>query len=194
MAGGHGPSAHVGLDGVPAQQSKNTLDPGFVMRTGSICYRGRARGAGRDPSHSVGPAAEVAFETISDFDRQILPNGVTPSSAPGSPSRRPAPTWLEKVVDYGNSPVPRRLVGPLAADDPTVAVASTKRHSSPASRRIDLCRCPRRHPGTNVFLAKLGLTPVCSTARMYHRRRPCLRGSQALRGHDVRTGMSEGNV
>jgi GNAT superfamily N-acetyltransferase len=61
---------NVGLDGVPAQQS-NYARSGFRYAHRSIRYRGRTeRAAIYD---SIGLAAEVAFEAISDFDRQIFP-------------------------------------------------------------------------------------------------------------------------
>ena len=61
---------NVGLDGVVAQQG-NYAQSGFRLAYRNVRYRGRAEPGAIHAS--VGPAAEVAFEAISDFDRQVFP-------------------------------------------------------------------------------------------------------------------------
>jgi GNAT superfamily N-acetyltransferase len=168
---------NVGLDGVPAQQS-NYARSGFRHAHRSVRYRGQARSGAIH--HSVGPAAEVAFETIRDFDGQIFPerrdaflrSWLTQPTAGAYVAREGARLSGYTVIR------PCRegwKIGPLAADDPIVAgrlYEAAVAHPPPGeSIFLDV---PDAHLGTNVFLAKLGLTPVFETARMYTGADPAL--------------------
>jgi GNAT superfamily N-acetyltransferase len=161
---------NIGLDGVPAQQG-NYVRSGFRHAHRSVRYRGEAKPAAIHGS--VGPAAEVPFETISDFDRQVFPerrdmflrSWLAQPMAGSYVAREGA-----RLTGYT---VVRRCqegwkIGPLAADEPIVArrlyeaAAAHALHGE--SIFVDV---PEANPGTNAFLAELGLTPVFETARMY---------------------------
>jgi GNAT superfamily N-acetyltransferase len=161
---------NVGLDGVVTQQS-NYARSGFRLAYPSFRYRGRAEPAAIHAS--VRPAAEVAFEAIGDFDRQIFPE------------RRDAflRRWLTQpmagayVAEDGGRltgyTVVRRChegwkIGPLAADDPVIALRlyeAAVAHA-PCGEAI-FVDVPEANPGTKSFLAALSLTRVFETARMY---------------------------
>jgi GNAT superfamily N-acetyltransferase len=161
---------NVGLDGVPAQQS-NYARSGFRHAHRSVRYQGQAKPAARHAS--VGPAAEVAFEAISDFDRQVFPE------------RRDVflRSWLAQPMAgaYVAQDVARLTgytvvrpcrdgwkIGPLAADDPIVARRLYEAAAAHAPRGESIfVDVPEANPGTKAFLAQLGLTPVFETARMY---------------------------
>src|SRR5512145_1505620 len=61
---------NVGLDGVVAQQA-NYARSGFHLAHRNVRYQSRATPGAVHAS--VRPAAEVAFEEIRDFDRQVFP-------------------------------------------------------------------------------------------------------------------------
>ena len=161
---------NVGLDGVVAQQS-NYARSGFRFAYPSFRYRGQAEPA--EIHDSVRPAAEVAFEAIGDFDRQIFPE------------RRDAflRGWLTQpmagafVAEDGRRltgyTVVRRCregwkIGPLAADDPVIARRLYEAAAAHAPRgEAILVDVPEATPGAKSFLAALGLTPVFETGRMY---------------------------
>ncbi|HEU4678636.1 MAG TPA: GNAT family N-acetyltransferase [Terrimicrobiaceae bacterium] len=158
-------SHHIGLDGVPAQQS-NYARSGFRYAHRSVRYRAQARA---DVIHdSVRPAAEVAFETISDFDRQIFPEQRDTFLR----SWLAQPTAGAYVAREGNHlsgyTVIRPKIGPLAADDPIVASRLYEAALAyPPPGESIFVDVPDAHPGTNVFLAKFEATPVFETTRMY---------------------------
>jgi ribosomal protein S18 acetylase RimI-like enzyme len=161
---------NVGLDGVLAQQSNYALS-GFRLAYRSVRYRGRAEPAAIHAS--IGPAAEVAFEPIGDFDRRVFPE------------RRDAflRAWLTQpmagayVAQGGGRltgyTVVRRCregwkIGPLAADDPVIArrLYEAAAAHAPCDEALFL-DVPEGNPGTKSLLAALSLTPVFETARMY---------------------------
>jgi GNAT superfamily N-acetyltransferase len=161
---------NVGLDGVVAQQSNYALS-GFRLAYRNVRYRGRAEPATLHAS--VRPAAEVAFETVSDFDRQIFPE------------RREAflRSWLTQPIagayvaqDGGRLTgytVVRRCregwkVGPLAADDAVIARRLYDAAADHApSREAIFIDVPEANPDAESFLTGLSVTPVFETARMY---------------------------
>jgi ribosomal protein S18 acetylase RimI-like enzyme len=161
---------NVGLDGVLAQQS-NYARSGFRLAYRSVRYRGRA--APGAVHASVGPAAEVAFEAVGDFDRQVFPE------------RRDAflRAWLTQPTagayvaqDHGRLTgytVVRRCregwkIGPLAADGPTIARRLYEAAAAHATCGEPLfLDVPESNPGAKALLAVLGLTPVFETVRMY---------------------------
>jgi GNAT superfamily N-acetyltransferase len=161
---------NVGLDGVVAQQANYALS-GFRLAYRNIRYRGRAEAAA--VHGSVAPAAEVTFEAIGDFDRQIFPE------------RRDAflRAWLTQPMagayvarDGGRLSgfaVVRRCregwkIGPLAADDAVIARRLYEAAGAHAPRHeaifVDV---PEANPRARSFLEALDLTPVFETARMY---------------------------
>jgi ribosomal protein S18 acetylase RimI-like enzyme len=161
---------NVGLDGVLAQQS-NYARSGFRLAYRSVRYRGRA--APGAVHASVGPAAEVAFEAVGDFDRQVFPE------------RRDAflRAWLTQPTagayvaqDHGRLTgytVVRRCregwkIGPLAADGPAIARRLYEAAAAHATCGEPLfLDVPESNPGAKALLAMLGLTPVFETVRMY---------------------------
>jgi GNAT superfamily N-acetyltransferase len=161
---------NVGLDGVVAQQA-NYARSGFRLAYRNVRYRGRAEPAAVHAS--VAPAAEVTFEAIGDFDRQIFPE------------RRDTflRAWLTQPMagayvtrDGGRLTgftVVRRCregwkIGPLAADDAVTARRLYEAAAAHAPRHepifVDI---PEANPRASSFLAALRLTPVFETARMY---------------------------
>lgn len=161
---------NIGLDGVVTEQS-NYARSGFRLAYASIRYQGRAEAAAIHAS--VAPAAEVAFEAIADFDRQIFPE------------RRDAflRSWLTQPMAgayvakeggrlTGYTVVRRCLegwkIGPLAADEPVIARRLYEAAAAHAPRgEAIFVDVPEANPGAKPFLSALGLTPVFETARMY---------------------------
>lgn len=161
---------NVGLDGVVARQGSYARS-GFHLAYRNIRYRGQAEPAPIHPT--IRPAATVAFDAISDFDRHIFPE------------RRDAflHPWLaqpmagayaaldgDRLTGYT---VVRRCregwkIGPLAADDAIVARRLYDAAAAHAPRHealfIDVSEA---NPGAKPFLSALALTPVFETARMY---------------------------
>jgi ribosomal protein S18 acetylase RimI-like enzyme len=165
--GGH----NVGLDGVPAQQG-NYAKSGFRLAYRNIRYQSRA--APSTVHASVAPAADVAFEAIRDFDRQVFPE------------RRDAflRAWLtqpmagayvardgDRLTGYA---VVRRCregwkIGPLAADSSAIArhlydaAATHAKQGEPLF--LDVPEC---NPQVKALLGGIGpTTPMFETARMY---------------------------
>lgn len=164
---------NVGLDGVVAQQS-NYARSGFRLAYRNVRYQGQAEPAAMAAMHTtVRPAAEAAFEAISDFDRQIFPERRDAFLRP----------WLAQpmagayVVRDGSRltgyTVVRRCregwkIGPLAADDVVIALRLYEAAVAHVPRGdaifIDV---PEANPDAKPFLSALNLTPVFETARMY---------------------------
>jgi GNAT superfamily N-acetyltransferase len=165
--GGH----NVGLDGVPAQQG-NYAKSGFRLACRNVRYQSRA--APGAVHASVVPAAEVAFEAICDFDRQVFPE------------RRDAflRAWLTQpmagayVASDGDRltgyTVVRRCregwkIGPLAADNSAIARRLYDAAATHATQGEPLfLDVPECNPGAKALLAAIGPTnPMFETARMY---------------------------
>lgn len=161
---------NVGLDGVPAQQG-NYARSGFRLAYRGVRYQGRAA---PDAVHaSVGPAAEVAFEALCEFDRGVFPE------------RRDAflQTWLTQPMagayvarDGGQVTgytVVRRCregwkIGPLAADNSVIARRLYDAAAAHATRGEPLfLDVPECNPAAKALVAELGPAPMFETARMY---------------------------
>lgn len=164
--GGH----NVGLDGVVAQQG-NYAKSGFRLAYRNIRYRGQSEPATMHAT--IRPAAEAAFEAISEFDRKIFPE----------PRDAFLRQWLAQPMagayvaqDGGRLAgytVIRRCregwkIGPLAADDASIArrlYEAACAHTP--NREVIFIDVPEANPVAQSFLSALDLTPVFETARMY---------------------------
>jgi GNAT superfamily N-acetyltransferase len=183
--GGH----NVGLDGVPANRA-TTPSPDSASRTGTSAIRAGPRRAAVHAS--VRPAAEVAFEAICVFDRQVFPE------------RRDAflRAWLTQpmagayVASDGDRltgyTVVRRCregwkIGPLAADNsdhrPRLydAAASPRLHR--ASRSSSMFRSATRGEGASGRLGPT--TPMFENRPDVHGTGPGDRPFKAVRRNDV---------
>ncbi len=161
---------NVGLDGVVAQQS-NYVRSGFRLAYRNIRYQGRA--APGAVHASVVRAADVAFETICDFDRRVFPE------------RRDAflRAWITQPMagayvaqDDGRLTgytVVRQCregwkIGPLAADSAVIARRLYDAAAAHATRGAPLfLDVPESNPDAQALAAALDLSPMFETARMY---------------------------
>jgi GNAT superfamily N-acetyltransferase len=161
---------NVGLDGVVAHQS-NYARSGFRLAYASVRYRGRAEPAAIHAS--VVPAAEVAFEAIGDFDRQIFPERRDAFLRPWLTQPMAGAYAAQDGSRLTGYSVVRRCregwkIGPLAADDPVIARRLYEAAAAHAPcGEVIFVDVPEANPGTKSFLATLSLTPVFETARMY---------------------------
>ena len=183
--GGH----NIGLDGVPAQQG-NYAKSGFRLAYRNVRYQSRA--APGAVHASVGPAAEVAFEAICDFDRQVFPE------------RRDAflRAWLTQpmagayVASDGDRltgyTVVRQCregwkIGPLAADSSAIARhlydAAANHATQGEPLFLDVPECQPTGEGA-PGRARPDYPDVRDRPDV-HGPRPCDRPSEAVRSHDV---------
>lgn len=160
----------IGLDGVVAQQASYARH-GFRLSYRNVRYRGLATQAALDLS--IRPASEVGFEVIRAFDRQVFPE---PRDAflrawLAQPAARAfAAVERDTLTGYAVIRQCRRgwKIGPLAADDATVArrLYDAAAAHAPAGDEIFL-DVPEVNSSAVELSAALALTPVFETARMY---------------------------
>jgi GNAT superfamily N-acetyltransferase len=161
---------NIGLDGVLAQQG-NYAKSGFRLAYRNVRYRGQAEPA-KSPA-SVLPATEVRFALIREYDRRIFPEPrddflrtwlVQPAAgafAAFSDGRLTGYSVVRKCRDGWK-------IGPLAADDATVARRLYDAASAHATVGTTIfLDVPEINSSAQELVSELGLTPVFETARMY---------------------------
>ena len=161
---------NIGLDGVLAQQG-NYSKSGFRLAYRNVRYRGKTQSAERPAS--VLPAAVVGFTTIREYDRRIFPEQRDDFLR----------TWLAQpaagafvAVDDGRLTgytVVRKCrdgwkIGPLAADDATIARRLYDAASAHAANGDPIfLDVPEINSAAQAMVGELELAPVFETARMY---------------------------
>lgn len=161
---------NVGLDGVVAQQS-NYARSGFRLAYRNVRYRGQAEPAAIHAT--VRPAAEAAFEAISDFDRQIFPERRDAFLRPWLTQPMAGAYVAQDGSRLTGYTVIRQCregwkIGPLAADDVVIARRLYEAAAAHApSREAIFIDVPEANPDATSFLSALSLAPVFETARMY---------------------------
>ncbi|MBL9162017.1 MAG: GNAT family N-acetyltransferase [Planctomycetaceae bacterium] len=165
---------NVGLDGVVAQQA-NYARSGFRLAYRNVRYQGRVGGGAEGsglPSGLVA-ASTMPLGAVAAYDRAIFP----------APRDAFLKAWFEQpdaggfaAVDGGRLRgyvVVRRClegwkIGPLAADDPSMArrlyEAAAMHAGAGATLFLDV---PEANAAAPRFAAELGMTPAFETARMY---------------------------
>lgn len=172
--------AAIGLDGVPARQDWYARG-GFRFSHRTLRYQGQ--GAASEPAAGIVPAAAVPFERLAALDRRCFP----------APRERFLRAWLEqpearalaaveggRLLGYG---VTRRCrsgtrIGPLFADDPTVAEALFTSLAAFVPGEPVYLDVPEVNAWAMALARRQQLREVLATARMYLGRAPRLEESR----------------
>jgi GNAT superfamily N-acetyltransferase len=161
---------NIGLDGVFAQQ-RNYAKSGFRLAYRNVRYRGQT-GAAELPA-SVLPAAEVGFEAVRDYDRQIFPEPRDDFLRPWLAQPAAGAFVAMRAGRLNGYTVVRKCregwkIGPLAADDIAIArhlyVAASAHATAGESLFLDV---PELNSTAQELVCEFKLAPVFETARMY---------------------------
>ena len=170
----------IGLDGVIDQQ-ENYAKSGFVLAHRNIRYGGTTRSTGKSNNQCV----EVCSSATPDLIHAIIAYDQAFFAGPREnflrnwislPRRTVAYIRDDTICGYATARACRNgsKIGPLFANDETVAEELFLALSAPLSGQPVFLDLPETNPAAQLLAERHGLAPVFETARMYRGRAPDL--------------------